>query len=202
MARKPVINLLSLRNLTVSMRIFILTGLPGSGKTTVILKTFEVLRGRGVHVDGFVTQEVREGGRRVGFKAVDLISGNSCWLAKVGMGGERRVGKYTVLLQDFEELLIKVLNRAEMTASVIVVDEIGPMELKSRIFLPILKEKIAKGKILLATMHRSLLTSACDLLGEEAFAIWEVTIANRDKLPEMIAGKVENLVSRSLGIDG
>jgi len=183
------------------MRVFILTGLPGSGKTTVILKTFKILKRRGVPVDGFVTQEVREGGRRVGFKAVDLISGNSCWLAKVDIGGERRVGKYTVLLQDFEELLIKVLNRAEMTASVIVVDEIGPMELKSRIFLPILKEKIATGKILLATMHRSLLTSVFDLLGEEASAIWEVTIANRDKLPEMIAVKVEDLVSRSLNRD-
>jgi len=201
MARKPVINLLSLYNLTVPMRVFILTGLPGSGKTTVILKTFKILKRRGVPVDGFVTQEVREGGRRVGFKAVDLISGNSCWLAKVDIGGERRVGKYTVLLQDFEELLIKVLNRAEMTASVIVVDEIGPMELKSRIFLPILKEKIATGKILLATMHRSLLTSVFDLLGEEASAIWEVTIANRDKLPEMIAVKVEDLVSRSLNRD-
>jgi|YelNatPaOPRAMG01_1025707.scaffolds.fasta_scaffold30654_5 nucleoside-triphosphatase len=177
------------------MKVLLLTGLPGSGKTTVILSTFEILKRRGISVDGFVTQEVKEGGRRIGFKAVDLTSGDSCWLAKVGVEGKNRVGKYTVLLQEFEGLFVRVFNRAERAASVVVVDEIGPMELKSRLFLPVLKEKLVKGKILLATMHRSLLTSAHDLLGEEVYKIWEVIPANRERLPELIVGEIERLIS-------
>nr|KAF6279957.1 nucleoside-triphosphatase, cancer-related [Myotis myotis] len=60
-----------------------LTGPPGVGKTTLIQKASEVLKSSGVPVDGFYTQEVRQGGRRIGFDVVTL-SGLRGPLSRVG----------------------------------------------------------------------------------------------------------------------
>lgn len=57
--------------------------LPGVGKTTLIQKASEVLQSSGVPVDGFYTQEVRQGGRRIGFDVVTL-SGARGPLSRVG----------------------------------------------------------------------------------------------------------------------
>ncbi|KAF6274702.1 nucleoside-triphosphatase, cancer-related [Rhinolophus ferrumequinum] len=60
-----------------------LTGSPGVGKTTLIQKASEVLKSSGMPVDGFYTEEVRQGGRRIGFDVVTL-SGLRGPLSRVG----------------------------------------------------------------------------------------------------------------------
>lgn len=44
----------------------------GVGKTTLVQKACEALVSSGVGLEGFYTEEVREGGRRVGFDVVTL----------------------------------------------------------------------------------------------------------------------------------
>jgi len=56
------------------------TGRPGVGKTTLCMKVYNALKDEMV-VKGFITREVREKGVRVGFKLVDLASGEESWLA-------------------------------------------------------------------------------------------------------------------------
>lgn len=55
----------------------------GVGKTTLIQKASEVLKSSGVPVDGFYTEEVRQGERRIGFDVVTL-SGTRGPLSRVG----------------------------------------------------------------------------------------------------------------------
>ncbi|XP_040611237.1 cancer-related nucleoside-triphosphatase isoform X3 [Mesocricetus auratus] len=91
-----------------------LTGPPGVGKTTLIQKASEVLQSSGVPVDGFYTQEVRQGGRRIGFDVVTL-SGARGPLSRVGSQHppgkpECRVGQYVVDLASFEQLALPVLR--------------------------------------------------------------------------------------------
>lgn len=45
---------------------------PGVGKTTLVQKACEALRSSGVEVEGFYTEEVREGAGRVGFDVVTV----------------------------------------------------------------------------------------------------------------------------------
>ena len=58
-----------------------MTGNPGVGKTTVMLKVVEGLKVDGYCVGGMISREIRSRGERVGFEVLDLGS--------VGMGGLR-----------------------------------------------------------------------------------------------------------------
>ncbi|XP_019062720.2 cancer-related nucleoside-triphosphatase isoform X5 [Fukomys damarensis] len=97
-----------------------LTGPPGVGKTTLIRKASELLQSSGVPVDGFYTEEVRQGGRRTGFDVVTL-SGARGPLSRVGsepQPGKRdyRVGQYVVDLTSFEQLALPVLKNVPAAA--------------------------------------------------------------------------------------
>lgn len=54
----------------------LIEGRPGVGKTTAAQCLVGILRGCGVSVTGFTTGEVREGGRRVGFR-VTAVGGHA-----------------------------------------------------------------------------------------------------------------------------
>ncbi|XP_048223744.1 cancer-related nucleoside-triphosphatase isoform X2 [Perognathus longimembris pacificus] len=91
-----------------------LTGPPGVGKTTLIQKASRALQRSGVPVDGFYTEEVRQGGRRVGFDVVTL-SGARGPLSRVGpepLPGKPgcRVGPYVVDVASLEQLALPVLR--------------------------------------------------------------------------------------------
>jgi nucleoside-triphosphatase len=79
------------------MKVF-LTGLPGSGKSTVLMKAVEILREKGLKIGGIVTPEKRIGGKRIGFGVKDVWSGAEGILARVGKKVGPKVGKYTIYL--------------------------------------------------------------------------------------------------------
>ena len=125
----------------------LLTGKPGVGKTTLIEKLIDVLRERYPHIQitGFITKEVRSQGNRIGFN-IHTIDGQRGVLARVELGKPNqkyRVGKYTVELEDLETIGISALRK---DADIIVLDEIGKMELFSQVFKDTV-EIIFNGKV-------------------------------------------------------
>jgi nucleoside-triphosphatase len=70
-------------------RHLLLTGPPGCGKTTVILRLLQRLRD--LRLVGFYTLEMRQRGQRVGFEIVGL-SGRRAVLAHVRSSSRHRVG--------------------------------------------------------------------------------------------------------------
>jgi nucleoside-triphosphatase len=114
-------------------RHILLTGFPGCGKTTLVLRVLEQLRG--LRLAGFYTQELRDdAGRRVGFQAIGL-NGRSTKLASVGSKSKIRVGKYGVELPGFEQFLDDEFNHHAGEVDLFVVDEIGKMECFSARFV-------------------------------------------------------------------
>jgi len=82
---------------------------------------------------GFCTHEMREGGRRVGF-SLRTVDGEEGILAHIDYQGRHRVGRYGVDLPLFEALALPALERALRAKELVVIDEIGRMELFSRRF--------------------------------------------------------------------
>jgi len=168
-----------------------LTGEPGSGKTTAVRKTAELLMQRGVRVGGMLSGEIRVAGVRVGFSLEDLVTHEEGTLAHVGLQEGPRVGRYRVNLHDIERIGVESIERAVRDSEVIVVDELGTMELFSTPLIQAVERGLASQKHFLGTIHKRAshpLTSS--IRSNPRFTILEITPENRNRLPTEIAERI------------
>ena len=126
----------------------LVTGYPGVGKTTLIKRIRVALRLAG----GFYTEEIREGKTRTGFKVI-TVEGKEGLLAHKAIISPYRVGKYGVNINDLEEIGVESILQAldDQRCSVVVIDEIGKMELFSRRFKDSVAKALDSPKRILAT---------------------------------------------------
>lgn len=168
-------------------RVLLLTGAPGVGKTTVLIKTVDTLRAKGISVGGMISREAKEGNARIGLEIVDLINGTQGWLAHVNQKSGPQVGKYHVNINDLESIGANAIIGAIEKCEVVAIDEIGPMELYSQKFKQAAKQALESKKLLLAVVHTKvkdqLVTEAKQREDSELFM---VTLTNRDSLPEKL----------------
>ena len=75
----------------------LLTGQPGVGKTTAILKIIQHLRSG--TAAGFWSREIRNREKRVGF-SIETLTGKRGILAHVDISSQYKVGKYSVNVSD------------------------------------------------------------------------------------------------------
>ena len=158
------------------------TGLPGTGKTTLIRKILERLP-PGTSASGFFTAEMRESGERVGF-TVNTLDGQSGLLAHVRIGGGARVGRYGVDVAGFEGLVLPRLEPGG--ASLYVIDEIGRMECFSGAFCASVKRLLDSGAPVLGTVALKGGGFIAEVKARDDVALFEVTLKNRDRLVDDI----------------
>ncbi len=118
---------------------FLITGRPGIGKTTFVKRLAADLRTlKGWNVTGFYTEEVRELGRRIGFDIVVLPCGSRYEFAR-----KKEYATFDTKIIDAGYVLnctvlahVKELVSKQLSASsVIVIDELGAMEIKCGSFI-------------------------------------------------------------------
>ncbi|RLE75205.1 MAG: NTPase [Thermoprotei archaeon] len=174
----------------------LVTGRPGIGKTTVVRRVAELCSRAGLKAGGMVTYEVREGGRRVGFKILDLMTGEEGVLAWVGLPGRLRVGRYTVSLEGLEGVGVRAIRRALEGADVVIIDEIGPMELYSEEFKRAVEDALASDKPVVATIHvRADRYPFCRRVkSTPGVKVYTVTLSNRNALPRVIFSELSSLL--------
>lgn len=166
----------------------LLEGRPGVGKTTLMVRLADLLRAADVPLAGFLTREIRQGGRRTGF-ALETLAGEEGVLAHVELPGPPRVGKYGVDLQALERLAVPALLQAPPDA-VVLVDELGKMELASPAFRKAVEALFSGPLTVVATVHSHPhpLTDALKRLPTATLV--RVTTANRDGLPARLASRL------------
>jgi nucleoside-triphosphatase len=126
----------------------LLTGRPGCGKTTLIKRLVKQLP---LSAGGFYTEEIRTCGERVGFKIVTL-DGKDGVFAHVNFKTQQRLGKYGLDLSPLETIGIEAVRKAVRGGELTVVDEIGPMEIRSPIFRDVVNEALNSRAPLLGTI--------------------------------------------------
>ena len=165
-------------------RVYLLTGRPGVGKTSLI---GEVVAVSGVRAGGFYTEEVRSQGTRVGFDIITL-DGRRGVLARMDLRSSCRVGKYGVDLVSLDSVGVPALDGAIRERDIIVVDEIGKMELSSAAFKEAVLRAIDCGKSVLGTIMLRPHPWADQVKAHPDVRVVELTTRNRDQVLRDIVG--------------
>jgi nucleoside-triphosphatase len=128
--------------------IFLLTGPPGSGKTSLIK---QAVAGLGIKAGGFYTEDIKSQGVRQGFRLVTL-DGETAVLSHINIKSPHRVSKYGVDVESLDKVGVAAIERAVRECDLVAIDEIGKMELLSARFREAVLSILNSGKRLLATI--------------------------------------------------
>lgn len=165
-------------------RTLLLTGRPGVGKTTVIRAAALAL---GDRAGGFYTEEMRGPGGRTGFRLVTL-DGHEVVMAHVNLRaqGRPRVSRYGVDVGAIERVGVAALQRAMQQGRVVVVDEIGKMELFCGPFKEAVLQAVSGPYPVLATAMAKPNPWVDGLKALPQVEVWEVTVENRGGMAERV----------------
>ena len=156
----------------------LITGTPGVGKTTLIRKL--VARLHTESMAGFTTQEIRSGKKRCGFELRGL-DGRRGILAHVDLKRRQRVGRYGVDTAGFDAFL-QGLDLLHPRVALVVIDEIGKMELFSSRFQTLVRRVLDSDKSLLASVARRGGGLIREVKQRTDVHLVDVTPGNRDHL--------------------
>jgi len=155
-----------------------LTGQPRVGKTTIIKQIVTALDDA---CGGFYTEEIRERGQRVGFKLV-TTSGREGMLAHIRLEDAPHIGKYGVNLRDLQAVGVTAIRQAIASKEVVIIDEIGKMEMLSESFRDAVMEALESGRDIVGTIMLHSHPWSDAIKNNPQVTVIEVCGANRDTL--------------------
>jgi nucleoside-triphosphatase THEP1 len=137
-----------IKNKTVfSPKVFIVSGAIGEGKTTFIKKLVDTLKENNISVGGIISEKVVSDSQTIGYDILDIETGErEILLRKDEENGMERIGKFTIHHEGISKG-IAVLNRARLSdREIIVIDEVGFLEIENKGWAGAIKEIIKSSK--------------------------------------------------------
>lgn len=168
-----------------------LTGAPSSGKTTVIKKVIAMLP---YSANGFYTEEERVEGGRTGF-VLHTLDGKTGYLAHQDIASPYHIRRYGVDIHNVETIAVPSIIPKGNT--IIILDEIGKMECFSETFKEAALKALDSPNIVIGTITLGGDEFIQAIKQRDDMEIHEVTLENRDILPDIIVQKVKNLMINS-----
>ena len=159
---------------------FLLTGQPGTGKTRIIKQAIAEMKGK---AGGFYTEEIRSQGVRQGFRLV-TPDGQTAILSHINFHSPYRVSKYGVDVDSLDRVGVAALNQAAQECDLVVIDEIGKMELFSAKFREAVSNILNSGKRLLGTIMLTPNPYADDIKRQPQVNVVTVTRTNHQQVLE------------------
>jgi len=174
-----------------------ITGMPSVGKTETLLKIISSLEEHGYTVEGMITEPIIKKKKRVGFYVTDWQTKDKEVFAHIDFDLKEKVGKYGVNIEALDKVGIPAIEKAinDEDINIIVIDEIGKMEMLSENFCEMVIEALDSDKPIMVTLHKKSRTPLLqDVRRRDDIRILEVTPVNRNLLPY----KIEKIMEEKL----
>ncbi len=164
-----------------------ITGLPNAGKTQALIKVIEMLEEGEQTVGGMITEPITKKNRRLGFYILDWVTKEKDILAHVDFDSKVVVGRYKVNIDALEKIGVSAIEYAGENCDIIIIDEVGRMEVESEKFVEAVKKVLEEDKPLILTLHKKSRNPLLqDIRRRDDVRILEVTPINRNLLPYKI----------------
>jgi nucleoside-triphosphatase len=140
-----------------------------------------------------ISGEIRDAGERVGFQLEDISTHKVGILAHSDIRPHEApaIGRYYVNVNDIEGIGAAAIRDAVKMADVIIIDEIGPMELKSEEFIAAVELALASQKNVIGTIHRySAHPLVKSIKSNMNYRLIEISLHNRDKISSQVIDTV------------
>lgn len=164
-----------------------ITGLPGAGKTYTLRRVIEMLTADGkLSIGGMIDEKVVDetGRKKLGIQVTDLMTNQSQMFARPDIDSKIMVGSLGVDLALFESVSINAIKKACEQCDIIIIDEIGKVEVESQAFVDAVNEALDVDKPMLITLHKKSRNPLLqDIRRRDDVRVLEVTPTNRNILP-------------------
>ena len=174
-----------------------ITGMPSVGKTQTLIKIIEKIQKSGYNVEGMITEPIIEKKKRIGFYVVDWQTREKEVFAHIEMDTKDKIGKYGVDINALESIGVPAVEKAieDEDIHVIIIDEIGKMEMLSERFCDVVIDALDSDKPIMVTLHKKSRSPLLqDVRRRDDIRILEVTPVNRNLLPY----KIEKIMAEKL----
>lgn len=171
--------------------IILLTGKPGVGKSTAI-EAFLSLNP--LPVSWVLTRAIvdPETGMRQGFEAVDSEGRQRVISHKTDLKSDTMIGQNRVDIEAVDSMFADAFNRTTGADDLLVIDEIGPIQLLSRTFRATLADAFRGNRTIVATIHYDDERLA-GYREDPHHVLLEVTEQNREIVPEVLVAIIAHL---------
>ena len=124
----------------------------------------------------------------MGFKIV-TVEGEEAVLAHVDFNTTQRVGKYRLDLRVLESIGSEAICTAVRARRLVVIDEIGPMEIRSPVFCDVVNDALDSGEPILGTITARSFPFTNATKKRHDVTLIEVRPNNREQLALGLSGK-------------
>jgi len=154
--------------------IFILTGPVHIGKTTVLERVVHELRKEKIDINGFLSEAVLENQEVIGYDLFDIKKEESIpFIRKEGERDWQRIGPFSFIPQGLARAKEIIFQSKE--DALLIVDEVGPLELAGKGLWPALKEVIFKpSKRSILVVRTGILEDFLALLGKSGVKVFDI----------------------------
>lgn len=170
-------------------KIIIISGKQREGKTTFLKEIIKLLDKNKISYDGIIAEGIDVDGKRMGFQVVHLSSGKTYQLADRNLKSDLKFGRFKFDNQVFTNLNLELKNT---TANFIILDEIGPLELKGKAWADSLDYFLTQQQPMIWVVRKSIL--------DDVIKYWNITQAQVFDINKYNPEKVLRAIQKQLKI--
>ena len=138
-------------------------------------------------IGGVRTEPLLENGERMGYKIIDIVTGEEGVIAHKNIDSRLRVLGYGIDTEELDRVALPAIDHAQHHCEVLVIDEIGKFSVESEAFVQAVRSALEVDMPTLLTLHKkSRHPLLQDIRRRDDGRILEVTPVNRALLPYKI----------------